>query len=327
MAACAGLGLKGLRGGQIINLESDSPLWVKQRAEEDAEQCMWRQAASRHAHMAHLDGGPYLEAVKELLDEGSLTVRQTGLSRAFLPGAFFRSTECICGESFDDALAWWGHFAWSCPGTQGCRLSLTVPQHTGRKSLEGLPEEFAEKIVQFAHLPWIRTALLPDPRARLPGPADPAIMRWRVPDGSMAAFSGDCIGDESCSVDGKLRPQHNRAGWAVVEAGRELNGAMRLGRSCAGTLPGPDQTSEGAAVYALLSWLRHLDPTSRVQPRLFLDDQRTVDGWHRRWDTSEPWAPHRDLCLQVENARADNREDMEVVWMKGHTLRGAAGRC
>ena len=73
---------------------------------------------------------------------------------------------------------------------------MTVPQHTGRKSLEGLPEDFAEKILQFGHLPWVRTALLPDPRDRLPGHADPAIMRWRVPEGSTASFCGDCFGDE-----------------------------------------------------------------------------------------------------------------------------------
>ena len=67
-------------------------------------------------------------------------------------------------------------------------------------------------------------------------------------------------------------------------------------------------------------------PWSRLRPRLLLDSQRTVDGWHRRWDTQEPWALNRDLWLQVEMARADCRDDATVLWVKGHSLPGAAGR-
>ena len=80
-------------------------------------------------------------------------------------------------------------------------------------------------------------------------------------------------------------------------------------------------------MYALLSWLRNLDPVNRLQPQLFLDNQRTVDGWHRRWNTLESWAPHRDLWLQVEAAREDSRDGVAVLWVKGRTLPGAAGRC
>ena len=41
----------------------------------------------------------------------------------------------------------------------------------------------------------------------------------------------------------------------------------------------------------------------------------------------ESWAPHRDLWLQVEAAREDNRDDVAVLWVKSHALPGAAGRC
>ena len=173
----------------------------------------------------------------------------------------------------------------------------------------------------------VKLSLLAVPLDNLPVPAVPAITQWwRVTDGREAAFAGDCFADESCSVEDKARQQLCRAGWAVVEAGRAMNGAMCLGRSCAGTLPGLSQSSERAAVYALLTWLRNLDPLSRCKPRLFMDNQRTVDGWHRRWDTQESWALHRDLWLQVEVARQDCRDDVAVLWIKGHTLPGAAGR-
>ena len=105
-----------------------------------------------------------------------------------------------------------------------------------------------------------------------------------------------------------------------------MNGGLAIGRFYAGTLPGLHQSSERAAVYALLSWLRNLEPWSRLRPRLFLDNQRTVDGWHGRWDTKEPWALNRDLWLQVEMARADCRDAATVLWVKGHSLPGAAGR-
>ena len=77
--------------GTKIDLESDAPAWIRQRAESDAEQCMWRQAAARHAHLAHLEGAPFLDAALEMREEDSLTTRQAGLSRAFLAGAFFLS--------------------------------------------------------------------------------------------------------------------------------------------------------------------------------------------------------------------------------------------
>ena len=85
----------------------------------------------------------------------------------------------------------------SAPSTAIARHNLTVPQHIGSKSLEALPGDFADKILQFVHLPWIRTALLPDPRDRLPGPASPAVTKWKVPDGAMTLFSSDCFADES----------------------------------------------------------------------------------------------------------------------------------
>ena len=77
-AAARRIGWRHIKGslwqdfaGVEIDLENDSPAWVKQRAENDAEQCMWRRAAARHAHLAHLDGAPHMEAAAEMLEEHS----------------------------------------------------------------------------------------------------------------------------------------------------------------------------------------------------------------------------------------------------------------
>ena len=114
----------------------------------------------------------------------------------------------------------------------------------------------------------------------------------------------------------------------MVEAFRPLGRpGIRLGRTVAGTLPGPYQSAEGAELYSLLIWLRHLDPLSRLTPRFHSDSQREVDGWHRRWDTADPWTPHRELWQQIEYLRDDVRPDVEVIWIKGHLLAAAAGIC
>ena len=125
-------------------------------------------------------------------------------------------------------------------------------------------------------------ASLQDPRGRLPGPALPDIIRWKVEEGGTTSLSGDCFADDSCTLPSKLCPQHNRVGWAIVEAYR-LAGriGLRLGKSVAGTLPGPEQSSEGTGVYALLTWLRHVDQLSALTPRFYIDCHRVVDGWRR----------------------------------------------
>ena len=141
----------------------------------------------------------------------------------------------------------------------------------------------------------------------------------------MAALSSNCFGDGSCSRRGPEDAQ--RAGWSLGEAylhdGRA--GAFRIGRNVAGTLPGHIQTAEGAELYVLVMWLRHLDPCSRVAPRLFLDCERVVDGWHRCWNTLAPWVPHRDLWQEVERLRCDTMHDVKVIWLPSHRPLGAGG--
>ena len=169
--------------GVELDLENEAPLTVKHFAEEDSMQHTWIRAAGRHAHLAHLDRAPYLDAARELLDGDCLSAKQAGLLRAFLGGAFFRSTACTCGEEFTDPLAWWAHYAWACPATAPARAYMKLPQHHGKMSLDGLPEDFEEKIQAYTHLPWVRTALLPDPRDRLPPPAKPGVVKWSLPGG------------------------------------------------------------------------------------------------------------------------------------------------
>ena len=101
---------------------------------------------------------------------------------------------------------------------------MAVPQHTGKKTLAAVPEDFGEKILQFGHLPWIRTAMLPDPRDRLLGPADPAITRRQVPEDAMPLFSGDCFGNESCSVDSRLRPSIAELGGPLLKQEESVMG-------------------------------------------------------------------------------------------------------
>ena len=248
-------------GGEEGIFATAAPDSVKFLAERDVKKHLWEKAASRHAHLAHLEGAPYLDAARELLEDGGgLSKKQRGLLKAFLAGAFFRSTECTCGQTFDDPMSWWAHFVWACPNTQAGREYLKLPQHEGKHSLDGLDDGFMDRIVQYLHLPWVQTAVLPDPRARAPGPATPEIIKWQVPEGYQALFAGECFGDGACGRRGPV--EHRRAGWAVGEAYLHLGraGAFRIGRNAAGTLPGHLQSPEGAEQYCLVFWLRHLDP-------------------------------------------------------------------
>ena len=147
-------------------------------------------------------------------------------------------------------------------------------------------------------------------------------MRWDLAEGQDAFLAGDVYPDGSCSIAASAR-----AGWTVGEVGRDFHGRLRKGRRVSGTLPGHVQSAEGAELYSLLQWLRHLDPTSRVRPRFHTDSQRIADGWCRVWDTRAPWVPHRDLWIAVELLRDDVRDDVQVIWIPSHqSLQGMAGR-
>ena len=226
---------------------------------------------------------------------------------------------CGCGLIFDSPLKWWAHYAWECPLTEAGRSWAAVPVHGGKCSTTGLGDDFAKKIRQYLHLPWVRTALLPEAAGRDEGPALPAIIQWKTRPEDGAFLTSECHGDDSCT-----RGNSPRAGWAVGEVFRDLRGRIRTGRHVSGTLPGHAQTAEGAAAFTLLTWLRHLDPASPSRPRLCLDCQRVVDGWHRAWHTLAPWTPHRDIWLAIEAIRQDVRDDVEVVWVPSHASRRGA---
>ena len=194
----------------------------------------------------------------------------------------------------------------------------------GGKKLPGLTAGFISKIRAYEHTAWVGTALLPDPRLQATPPADPAIVKWELRGSGEALFVGDCFGDGGCTTDRHLQ-YAERAGWAVVEVYRDVfTNGLALGRSAAGTLPGNWQTAEGAEAYALLYWLRNLDPVSRATPRYHTDCQRVADGWHGLWNVTEPWAPNREIWTQILVAKADARQDTEVLWVRGHPHRGAA---
>ena len=117
-----------------------------------------------------------------------------------------------------------------------------------------------------------------------------------------------------------------RAGWSVGEVSRDLRGRICVGRNAHGTLPGPVQTTEGAELFALLQWLRHIDPISLLTPRFFTDNQRVADGWNMGWNTGEPWVEHRDLWEQVRAIRGDTRADIRVEWLPRTGRVAADGR-
>ena len=79
-------------------------------------------------------------------------------------------------------------------------------------------------------------------------------------------------------------------------------------------------------VYAVLFWLRHLDPTSRITPVFYTDNQRVSDGFNGHWDVGKPWCLHRDLWAAVRVARDDVRDDVQVRWRRGHIGPAAAER-
>ena len=93
------------------------------------------------------------------------------------------------------------------------------------------------------------------------------------------------------------------------------------GRAVSGTLPGRCQTGEGAETYALLQWLRHLDPASPLQPKYHSDSERVVDGWHRRWDTTAAFAPNRGVWQQIELARENLHTEVQVKRVHSHRPR------
>ena len=219
------------------------------------------------------------------------------------------------------------HFVWECPGTAEGRARLDLPQHfTHAVSYDGLPEGFAERIRVFLHTPWVQTAWLPDLRADDPPPAEPEVVRWEINGDASPLFASSCCGDGSCTEGGWQPSPAVRAGWAVVEAFRYMRGRIAIGRVASGTLPGPCQTAEGSELHALLFWLRHLDPTSRLVPRFYTDNQRAVDGYHGRFDVGDAWCPHRDLWAAVKVAREDTRQDVQACWRRGHVSRAEADR-
>ena len=43
-------------------------------------------------------------------------------------------------------MSLWAHFAWACPHTRAGREYMKVPQHVGKHSLDGLDDDFMERM-------------------------------------------------------------------------------------------------------------------------------------------------------------------------------------
>ena len=200
-------------------------------------------------------------------------------------------------------------------------------------SYPGAPTDFVEKIRNFSHTAWVQTALLPDPRQHDPPAASPGIIRWGLHPHDVRLFAGTGCGDASCTLGGARPERSARAAWAVCEVNEHFkNRRLCIHRTAAGTLPGPAQSAEGTELFALVFWLRHLDPSSPAVPRFVTDCERVYDGWHGRWDTTDAWTPHLELWQDLHWLRRDCRDDVEVHWIPGHarpeaqSSRGPLGR-
>ena len=178
------------------------------------------------------------------------------------------------------------------------------------------------RALAFVETGWVHTGLCPDPRVRLPPPSEPPIVDWELPPNTEACFAGECFGDGCCLHLGE--PGAARAGWAVLELYTAGEGSRPvILRYASGTLPGPWQDIEGAELYALYVWLRHLDLLSPRRPVFYTDCRWVADGWNGLWDVTALWTPHWHLWQGI---LTDSRTDIVVVWTRGHSLARAAAQ-
>jgi len=304
--------------GLKVDILADDPYSVKVAAHRSISAWLWRQSGSRHVGLAHLSGPPRTAPYVALLGQtSSLSHRRKGLLRAFLSGAFRFDLTCSCGESFSTSAEVWSHFAWDCPIT------------------EVLRREFGHRPLVLRHAksymksPFMSSGWLPDPSARLPSFADPPLLTWAFHEDEQEQdplFRGPCFGDGS-TFQNKCKIAA-RAGWAVVEVTWTSSNVLRWRRRLSGTFPGYVQENNGAELYALLMWLRHIDPTAYLfhTPVFYSDSRWVVDGWGGGFDPANLWTPHWGLWQQVLVLRKD-LPNLRVVWTPAHSsARAAAAR-
>ena len=155
------------------------------------------------------------------------------------------------------------------------------------------------KYVGFAVL---ETGLFEDPRFTMPLPASPAIVQWTLTNPSSGPlFAGPCFGDGS--VFGGEAQVSARAGWGVVELNAN-NLPATIYRRGFGTVPGAVQSISGAELYALLTWIRNLDPCY-CDHRFYTDSSWVFSGWYGRYATGAAKTPFREWWLEVERLRSE----------------------
>ena len=131
-----------------------------------------------------------------------------------------------------------------------------LPQHAGKKSLDGTDPAFAEKVRGYLHTPWVQTALIADPRILAVGPADPPVIVWKISDGMDALFSGNAFGDGSCTKEPSALDQRDGPSERLLAIfGEELSSAVTRSARCRGHCsprkePSSTRLCIGCGIYA-----------------------------------------------------------------------------
>ena len=166
----------------------------------------------------------------------------------------------------------------------------------------GFPGAFLQAVRKYEGFAVLETGLFDDPRYSMPLPACPAIVVWKmVNPSSCPLFAGPCFGDGS--VFGGEAQVSARAGWGVVELNANSLPATVFRRAY-GTVPGPVQTISGAELYALLTWIRNLDPCYDDH-RFYTDSSWVFSGWYCRYATGAAATPFREWWAEVERLRSE----------------------
>jgi len=293
-----------------IDFDTISPFEVKKLVRQSVIRFLWRQASTRHRHLAHLVFPPLLQPLLEMLNPGHKSFighRGAGLLRVFLAGKFsyISGSVCKCGQGgFESGGTLLVHMFWDCP----------ITYHVRREY--GMYEPIVRAARAYADDPFFGSLFVADPRYNMPGPCEPPAVKWWLNEyGGEALFSGPCFGDGSV-VDGG-HEWSARAGWSIVEVTSIDRLPVEVRRSVCGTLPGLIQTISGAELYCVLIWLRHLSPlyTEHVY---YSDSSWVVQGWNREFSTTEAWTPFRGIWESIELLRHDC-PGVKVLKVKAHT--------
>ena len=308
--------------GFTFSLLTTCPRTVQSIAHSDIHGQLLERAATKHEYMAGLAHRPYLEPLAKLVHAKSRPdwdQRHKGMLKAIAANGIWPQHRlwtaglvsspdcCICGVP--GTLR---HRYYWCTGPRAFRDSYGLPGAMLRMG-KGLGAE--EHAALWCH------ALMPDPTVWLPRPAQELQVHWQVETASGTLDgSGPVYGDGSAFWP--TCRDRTRAGWAVVQV-EMVGGAFRVQGALYGPLPGPIQSSPAAEAMALLMFLRHAGPSSRV---FYTDCAWVLTCWQGGPACcTGAQHVHADLWRQIFSA-AGARSGITVRKVKAHLTEEAVLR-